>query len=118
MPKLCAPHLLLKTVNSSSFRLPDCILSLLQKVAEEEAKKNVEYDAAGNAFIDDLDEIEPERPQMSEAMKRRLRAEYTSLGGSPNAKSTNYFLYISIIISVLAVLTWLSGGCDTGIPLF
>jgi|EP00670_Eutreptiella_braarudii_P006415 hypothetical protein len=89
-----------------------------KKVAEEEAKKNVEYDAAGNAFIDDLDEIEPERPQMSEAMKRRLRAEYTSLGGSPNAKSTNYFLYISIIISVLAVLTWLSGGCDTGIPLF
>ena len=53
----------------------------------------------------------PPRTEMSDAYKARLRKEYLSLGGSPStAMGGNYFLYIIIIVSVLAVLTKLTGA--------
>jgi hypothetical protein len=54
---------------------------------------------------------EEKEKELSPAMKRKLREEYLSLGGSSNKAMTNYFLWISVVISVLAVLTYLSGGC-------
>ncbi len=48
---------------------------------------------------------------MSDAYKAKLRKEYLSLGGSPNtAMGGNYFLYIILFVSVLAVLTKLTGA--------
>lgn len=48
---------------------------------------------------------------MSDAYKKKLRDEYLSLGGSPNtAMGSNYFLWIIVAISVLAVLSWLTGS--------
>lgn len=47
---------------------------------------------------------DPEREEMSAAMKQRLREEAIGFGGSPNqAMGANYFLWIIVIISVLAV---------------
>ncbi len=44
-------------------------------------------------------------------MQKRLRDEYLGLGGSPNTPmGANYFLYIILGISFLAVLSWLSGA--------
>ncbi|EFN57572.1 hypothetical protein CHLNCDRAFT_143228 [Chlorella variabilis] len=48
---------------------------------------------------------------MSPEMKERLRREYYGLGGSPNkAMGSNYFLYIILGISLLAVLSKLTGA--------
>lgn len=44
-------------------------------------------------------------------MKQKIRAEYESLGGSPDKPlPTNYFLNIMIVIGVLALLTSLLGN--------
>ena len=49
--------------------------------------------------------------EMSDAYKKKLRDEYVSFGGSPNtAMGSNYFLWIILGISVLAVLSWLTGS--------
>lgn len=50
------------------------------------------------------------RTEMSQAMKERLRREYYSLGGSPNrATGGNWFLYIILIISALAIMSAVLG---------
>ena len=52
----------------------------------------------------------PPRTEMSDAYKKKLRDEYLGLGGSPNtAMGANYFLWIIIGVSVLAV-------CDSVSP--
>lgn len=44
-------------------------------------------------------------------MQKKLRDEYLGFGGSPNTPmGANYFLYIILGISFLAVLSWLSGA--------
>ncbi|KMZ64358.1 Ascorbate peroxidase [Zostera marina] len=48
---------------------------------------------------------------LSEDMKRKIRAEYQAIGGSPNKPlSSNYFLNIIIFIAVLVVLTYFLGN--------
>lgn len=48
---------------------------------------------------------------LSPAMKERLRAEYLAVGGSPDQPlKGNYFLNIIIVISVLAILSKLTGA--------
>lgn len=48
---------------------------------------------------------------MLQEYQKRLRDEYLAFGGSENtAMGGNYFLYIIVIISVLAVLSWLTGA--------
>lgn len=43
--------------------------------------------------------------------QKKLRDEYLSFGGSANtAMGANYFLYIILGISFLAVLSWLTGA--------
>ena len=55
----------------------------------------------------------PPRTEMSDEYKKKLRAEYLSFGGSPNTKmGSNYFLWIIVGISSLAVLTWLTGNLN------
>ena len=54
---------------------------------------------------------EPEVAQYSDAMKRKLRAEYLGVGGDVNQKMPNYALWISVVITILALATWASGGC-------
>jgi L-ascorbate peroxidase len=55
--------------------------------------------------------LQPPRDTMSPEMKKRLKQEYLGLGGSPNtAMGGNYFLYIILAISVLAVLSKLTGA--------
>ena len=52
-----------------------------------------------------------ERKGMSEAQKEKLRREYLGLGGGVNtAMGANYYLYIIVIISALAVAAKLSGA--------
>ncbi|QDZ17939.1 hypothetical protein HOP50_01g04450 [Chloropicon primus] len=52
-----------------------------------------------------------ERKAMSEAQKKKLRDEYLAFGGSANtAMGANYYLYIIVIISALAVAAKLSGA--------
>eukprot|EP01026_Neomeris_dumetosa_P071376 TRINITY_DN72093_c0_g1_i3.p2 TRINITY_DN72093_c0_g1~~TRINITY_DN72093_c0_g1_i3.p2 ORF type:complete len:142 (-),score=20.18 TRINITY_DN72093_c0_g1_i3:139-528(-) len=61
------------------------------------------------AYIDELKE--PPKEEMSAEMKARLRKEYTSWGGSPGtAMGANYFLWIIVVVAVLAVLTKLTGA--------
>eukprot|EP00878_Enallax_costatus_P002836 GHUV01003028.1.p1 GENE.GHUV01003028.1~~GHUV01003028.1.p1 ORF type:complete len:126 (+),score=26.95 GHUV01003028.1:146-523(+) len=48
---------------------------------------------------------------LSKEMKQRLRQEYYGLGGAENkAMSSNYFLWIIAVVSVLAVLSKLTGA--------
>mmetsp|Transcript_13075 Transcript_13075/g.22060 ORF Transcript_13075/g.22060 Transcript_13075/m.22060 type:complete len:132 (+) Transcript_13075:136-531(+) len=78
-------------------------LARLQVRAEEERKeeqpKTIYADEAEDAGFGS-----PNRETMSEAQKAKLRAEYYGLGGSPNKPmSSNLFLNIIIVISLLAV---------------
>jgi len=51
------------------------------------------------------------RKEMSKAQQDKLRKEYLSFGGGPNtAMGANYYLYIIVIISALAVAAKLSGA--------
>mmetsp|Transcript_1090 Transcript_1090/g.2540 ORF Transcript_1090/g.2540 Transcript_1090/m.2540 type:complete len:134 (-) Transcript_1090:95-496(-) len=51
------------------------------------------------------------RKPMSEEQKKKLKAEYLSFGGSTNtAMGSNYYLWIIGIISLLAVLSKLTGA--------
>jgi len=67
---------------------------------EEEPKKEELFD----------DGKEPPKPQMSMEQRKKLRDEYLSLGGSPNTAMPNYFLYIIVVISALAVASALTGA--------
>ncbi|KAI3438845.1 hypothetical protein D9Q98_001262 [Chlorella vulgaris] len=72
---------------------------------DEEAGK----EKAGPLYADE--NPPPPRDTMSPEMKKRLKQEYLGLGGSPNtAMGGNYFLYIILAISVLAVLSKLTGA--------
>eukprot|EP00270_Netrium_digitus_P014214 TRINITY_DN47_c0_g1_i2.p1 TRINITY_DN47_c0_g1~~TRINITY_DN47_c0_g1_i2.p1 ORF type:complete len:446 (+),score=80.95 TRINITY_DN47_c0_g1_i2:77-1339(+) len=49
--------------------------------------------------------------ELSEQMKRKIRAEYLAVGGSPTqALGSNYFLNIIIAIAILAILSKLTGA--------
>ncbi|CAL5227541.1 g10530 [Coccomyxa viridis] len=64
---------------------------------------------AGGNFYNDEKPLKP-KDDMSPEYKAKLRNEYLSLGGSPNTPmASNYFLWIIIVISVLAVLSWALG---------
>lgn len=60
------------------------------------------------------DQIPPalrQKENMSKEMKQRLRQEYYGLGGAENkAMDSNYFLWIIAVVSVLAVLSKLTGA--------
>jgi L-ascorbate peroxidase len=65
---------------------------------------------SANTFYNDERPLPP-RTEMSDAYKKKLRDEYLGLGGSPNtAMGANYFLWIIVGVSVLAVATWLTGA--------
>eukprot|EP01018_Ginkgo_biloba_P019251 Gb_14035 [translate_table: standard] len=54
---------------------------------------------------------ESEKSELSEAMKKKIRAEYLAFGGSPNKPlQSNYFLNIIIFVAVLAILAALFGN--------
>ncbi|CAI8598298.1 unnamed protein product [Vicia faba] len=49
--------------------------------------------------------------ELSDAMRKKIRAEYEAVGGSPDkALKSNYFLNIIIVVAVLAILTSLLGN--------
>jgi hypothetical protein len=52
----------------------------------------------------------PPQRKLSKEQEQKLRGEYLGLGGSANSPIPNYFLYIILGISFLAVLSWLSGA--------
>ncbi|GIL79761.1 hypothetical protein Vretimale_12400 [Volvox reticuliferus] len=53
----------------------------------------------------------PKQDNLSKEMKARLRAEYTGLGGAENtAMTSNYFLWICIIVAVLAISSKMIGA--------
>ena len=64
---------------------------------------------SGDGYIDEMEE--PEVAQYSDVMKRKFRAEYLGVGGDVNQKMPNYALWISVVITILALATWASGGC-------
>uniref|UniRef100_A0A7S0QW02 Uncharacterized protein n=1 Tax=Pyramimonas obovata TaxID=1411642 RepID=A0A7S0QW02_9CHLO len=80
-------------------------LSALDAMLETE--KPAEEEKPAELFDDGK---EPPKPQMSEAQRRKLRDEYLALGGSPNKPIPNYFLYIILVISALAVSAALTGA--------
>lgn len=48
---------------------------------------------------------------MSKEMKARLRQEYIGFGGAENkAMSSNYFLWIAVVVAVLAVMSKMIGA--------
>ncbi|EOA35182.1 hypothetical protein CARUB_v10020327mg [Capsella rubella] len=52
-----------------------------------------------------------EKKELSDSMKKKIRAEYEAIGGSPDKPlPTNYFLNIIIAIGVLVLLSTLFGG--------
>jgi hypothetical protein len=58
------------------------------------------------------DDGKPQQPktQMSSEQKKKLREEYVGFGGSANTAMPNYFLYIILVISALAVASALTGA--------
>ncbi|EIE23925.1 periplasmic binding protein-like II [Coccomyxa subellipsoidea C-169] len=65
--------------------------------------------SSGGTFYNDERPLKP-KDDMSPEFKKKLRDEYLSLGGSPNrAMGSNYFLWIIVIVSILAVLSWALG---------
>merc|ERR1712012_710412 len=88
-----------------------------QKRAQEQQKSFLEAvteePSAGakppkTAYVDELPPVKKE--EMSAAMRERLRREYYSLGGAPNKAMTNWFLYIILFISFLAISASLTGA--------
>lgn len=74
------------------------------KEVESSEGNDVMYIDEANARSAAKKKKDPEREEMSAAMKQRLREEAIGFGGSPNqAMGANYFLWIIVIISVLAV---------------
>lgn len=67
---------------------------------------------ADNAlYVDQIPAAARPKDNMSREMKQRLRQEYYGLGGAENqAMSSNYFLWIILVIAVLAVLSKLTGA--------
>lgn len=71
--------------------------------------KEVKPQPTGTFYNDEFPE--PVVQKFSPEYQKRLRDEYLSLGGSPEtAMGGNYFLYIIVIVSVLAVLSKLTGA--------
>ncbi|WIA14549.1 hypothetical protein OEZ85_003066 [Tetradesmus obliquus] len=71
-----------------------------------------EQKKADNAlYADQLPQALKPKENISKEMKQRLRQEYYGLGGSESkAMDSNYFLWIIVVISVLAVLSKLTGA--------
>lgn len=64
---------------------------------------------SGSVYNDDLPRVE--RAELSSSMKDKMRKEYLGLGGSENtAMGANYYLWIIVGISTLAIASWLSGA--------
>eukprot|EP00882_Tetradesmus_deserticola_P007138 GHRQ01007514.1.p1 GENE.GHRQ01007514.1~~GHRQ01007514.1.p1 ORF type:complete len:129 (+),score=29.38 GHRQ01007514.1:175-561(+) len=62
-------------------------------------------------YADQVPQALKPKDNISREMKQRLRQEYYGLGGAENkAMNSNYFLWIIAIISVLAVLSKLTGA--------
>ncbi|CAL8462546.1 g2079 [Coccomyxa elongata] len=79
------------------------------KEVETDVKTAQEPASADGTFYNDERPLKP-KDDMSPEFKKKLRDEYLSLGGSPNtAMGSNYFLWIIVIVSVLAVLSWALG---------
>mmetsp|Transcript_17635 Transcript_17635/g.24353 ORF Transcript_17635/g.24353 Transcript_17635/m.24353 type:complete len:142 (+) Transcript_17635:92-517(+) len=76
---------------------------LADPTKEEEAKP------VNEALYDDGKELKP-KTEMSMEQRKKLRDEYLGLGGSANTKMPNYFLWISVVISALAVAAALTGA--------
>ncbi|KAL6776320.1 hypothetical protein ACKKBG_A20670 [Auxenochlorella protothecoides x Auxenochlorella symbiontica] len=58
---------------------------------------------------DDIDRVP--KVTVSPAMAERMKKEYYSLGGSPNRKlGANWFLWISLAVAGLAILSALTGA--------
>ncbi|KAK9906809.1 hypothetical protein WJX75_008427 [Coccomyxa subellipsoidea] len=80
-----------------------------EKDAETDVKTAQEPASADGTFYNDERPLKP-KDDMSPEFKKKLRDEYLSLGGSPNrAMGSNYFLWIIVIVSILAVLSWALG---------
>lgn len=80
-----------------------------QQPPEASEEPPQEVDPKGPRYIDELEA--PERTPLSENMQKRLREEYLGLGGAENTPmTTNWFLVIILVISVLAVASWLTGA--------
>eukprot|EP00898_Chlorokybus_atmophyticus_P006655 jgi/Chlat1/6991/Chrsp56S06678 len=77
----------------------------------------VRASAEGGDAQEEQKKEEPARKPagMSKEMQDKLRQEYLGLGGAPNVKmSSNYFLWISIVIGALAIAFWLQTGGGGG----
>ncbi|GBF96632.1 hypothetical protein Rsub_09378 [Raphidocelis subcapitata] len=62
-------------------------------------------------FADQVKAARKPQDNMSKEMKDRLRKEYVSFGGAENtAMSNNYFLWIAVIVAVLAVMSKMIGA--------
>lgn len=76
--------------------------ALLGETKEEKKEEEALY-------VDDIDDSGVTNT-MSDEQKKKLRDEYLGFGGSPDEPIPNYFLYIILVISALAVASALTGA--------
>ncbi|CAK0753678.1 hypothetical protein CVIRNUC_002238 [Coccomyxa viridis] len=111
LPRLVTPVSTLHSQSSFQPRLPGRQSLRVYAEGDKEADLGTEAkpQEAGGNFYNDERPLKP-KDDMSPEYKAKLRNEYLSLGGSPNTPmGSNYFLWIIIVISVLAVLSWALG---------
>ncbi|CAG9461594.1 unnamed protein product [Pedinophyceae sp. YPF-701] len=61
-----------------------------------------------SVYVDQLPDVQ--RDPMSKEMREKLRKEYYSMGGAPDQKMTNWYLYIILFIGFLAISSALTGA--------
>ncbi|GMH45383.1 hypothetical protein BSKO_13340 [Bryopsis sp. KO-2023] len=82
---------------------------MTEKVTEEVVEKAPAEAKGETVYVDELPQVK--QADLSKSMKDKMRAEYLGLGGAENTKmGANYFLWIIVGISALAVASWLSGA--------
>jgi len=81
---------------------------------ESEERKPGQPDKDGFVYADEVQKVEkaPPRKELSFEQKQKLREEYLGIGGAQNKAIPNYFLYISIFVALLAILSKLLGYLD------
>eukprot|EP00466_Bigelowiella_natans_P017135 jgi/Bigna1/146434/aug1.114_g21142 len=80
--------------------------------SESGDRKPGQPDKDGFVYADEVQKVERKKPKMSKEQMRRLRDEYVGVGGAQNTAMPNYFLYISILIAVLAITSKILGYLD------
>eukprot|EP00465_Bigelowiella_longifila_P006609 CAMPEP_0185263906 /NCGR_PEP_ID=MMETSP1359-20130426/16955_1 /TAXON_ID=552665 /ORGANISM="Bigelowiella longifila, Strain CCMP242" /LENGTH=143 /DNA_ID=CAMNT_0027851791 /DNA_START=26 /DNA_END=457 /DNA_ORIENTATION=+ len=79
---------------------------------EPAERKPGQPDQDGFVYADEVQKVERKKPKMSKEQMRRLRDEYVGVGGAQNTAMPNYFLYISLLVATLSIISKFLGYLD------